>query len=378
MAEMIQPYLPLSNNEFAEYVRLNIPREWYFLRYFPLTFTRTFDFKTLEGNETLPVTADIVSFDSPAPKKQRKAIGAWNGTLKKTSISREKDETVIKSEQDAQFLAEKNNDTQAMQSIINDIYDDVDFVTNGIYAQVEAEALSIGSRGFKDFEDKIDGKGNTTKDRINFNIPAENQFGCSADWSDTNTADGIGDIIKIMNFAEDNDKNALNYAFITKRMLANLLNQKATKERLAADLTILTGRAKYQNFTLADLNAYMEKFGYPQFEVINRFVNAEQPNGDSYIYQPWKNNVVTLGPTLQLGRTYYTTVPQVPNVEAQQTYGSFYKITRYGKVDPMLDRTLAEAYVQPALSNRKNLFMLNTANTQWSEGLTASEVEAQG
>lgn len=85
---MKAPYLLLKDAEFAEYVRLNIRRDWYFLKYFPLQYTRTFDFKTLEGQESLPVTAEIVAFDTPAPKKQRKSIGSWSGELSKIAISR--------------------------------------------------------------------------------------------------------------------------------------------------------------------------------------------------------------------------------------------------------------------------------------------------
>ena len=365
---MKNPHLQLNNVEFAEYVRLNIQRDWYFLKYFPLQFTRTFDIKTLEGQETLPVIAETVAFDTPAPKKKRKTIGAWSGELNKIAISREKNERTIVEMQNAQYLAERNEDRQAMSSIINDIYDDTDFVVKGINSKVENDALFIGSHGFKSFDAKIDGKGATTQDRINFNIPDEHLFGTDAKWDSTNTADGIGDILKLMKACEDEDLNSLTVAFISNRKLTELLNQKATKERLATDLTVLAGRSKYSTFTLADLNTYMQKMGYPTFEVINRRVVAEQPNGESNVIRPWNDNVVLLAPTMQLGRTYYTTVPQIANTDAQQSYGNFYKARRYGVVNPMLDVTLAEAYVQPALTNRKNLFYLNTNNSNWDEG----------
>lgn len=365
---MHNPHLQLSNQEFAEYVRLNVQRDWYFLKYFPLQYTRTFDIKTLEGQETLPVIAETVAFDTPAPKKKRKTIGAWSGELSKIAISREKNERSIVEMQNAQFLAERNEDRQAMTSIINDIYDDTDFVVNGINAKVEADALFIASHGFKEYESKIDGKGVITKDRINFNIPDEHLFGTSAKWSETTSADGIGDLIKLMSECDKEDLSNLTTAFITKKKLAELLNQKSTKERLASDISVLSGKSKYQTFTLDDLNAYMTKLGYPTFEVINRRVNAEQPNGDAYIFSPFNDNVVVLAPSIQLGKTFYTAVPQIANSDSQQSYGSFYKVTRYGAVNPMLDVTLGEAYVQPALLNRKNLFYLNTNNSVWAEG----------
>ena len=54
--------------------------------------------------------------------------------------------------------------------------------------------------------------------------------------------------------------------------------------------------------------------------------------------------------------------------DALQAYGAYYKVTRYSDVNPMSETTLAEAYVQPALSNRGSLVYLNTMNTTWNDG----------
>lgn len=61
-------------------------------------------------------------------------------------------------------------------------------------------------------------------------------------------------------------------------------------------------------------------------------------------------------------------MPLVENTEALQVYGSFYKLTRYSDVNPMLEVTMAEAYVQPALINRQSLVFINTMNENWNDG----------
>jgi hypothetical protein len=43
-------------------------------------------------------------------------------------------------------------------------------------------------------------------------------------------------------------------------------------------------------------------------------------------------------------------------------------VTRYSEVNPLAEVTMAEAYVQPALSNRKSLVFLNVASTKWNGG----------
>lgn len=55
---------------------------------FPLKFSPKFDIKGLEGDEGIPVAAERVAFNTKAPKKTRKTVGAWNGKLGKYAVSR--------------------------------------------------------------------------------------------------------------------------------------------------------------------------------------------------------------------------------------------------------------------------------------------------
>ena len=61
-------------------------------------------------------------------------------------------------------------------------------------------------------------------------------------------------------------------------------------------------------------------------------------------------------------------VPQVQNTEALQVQGKYYKLTRYSEVNPLLEVTMTEGYVQCALSNRASLVFLNTTDTKWNDG----------
>ena len=58
----------------------------------------------------------------------------------------------------------------------------------------------------------------------------------------------------------------------------------------------------------------------------------------------------------------------VQNTAALQVYGSFYKVTRYSEVNPQTETTMAEAYVQPGLINRKSLVFFNSADQPWADG----------
>jgi len=120
--------------------------------------------------------------------------------------------------------------------------------------------------------------------------------------------------------------------------------------------------------SLGSINSYMVGKGYPQILVLDTYSTIEKKDGAQETIKPWNENVVALSPTPQLGWTYYKPVPSVPNVEALQTQASYYKMTRYSELNPMLEVTMAEAYVQPGLINRVSLVFMNTVKATWNNG----------
>jgi len=134
----------------------------------------------------------------------------------------------------------------------------------------------------------------------------------------------------------------------------------------------LTGKSMIltqNSVTLEAVNAFMRSQGYPTIVVIETEAGIEDKEGNVTTIKPWAENVVTLAPSIQLGWTYWKTVPMVRNTEALQSYGSFYKVTRYSQVNPMLEVTLAEGYVQCVLINRSTVNFLNTEYvTNWNGG----------
>ena len=331
---------------------------------FPLKYTPKFDLKGLEGNEGIPVAADRVAFNSKAPKKTRKKIGSWSGKLAKYAVSREKDEIQIVEYRDLQTLAAANPEDKATARYLVDlVYDDVDFCNKAVNYKVEVDALRIGSSGFQVFDEKIDGD-MTTEDVINFNVPAENFGGVKTAWSNADTADGIKDIADAQAKIVKKGLKKPMFAIIEKAKFEQLIAQKAVARRLypmVADLSVITA----DMISIEKLNAYMQGKGYPQFLMLDSYATIEHKDGTQETIKPWAENVVTLSPTPQLGYTYYKTVPNVEGTAAIQTQGTFYKMTRYSEINPMLEVTMAEAYVQPALINRASLVFINTDKTSW-------------
>lgn len=352
---------------------------------FPLKYTRKFDIKGLEGDEGIPVAADRVAFNTKAPKKTRQKVGTWSGKLSKYAVSRDKDEVEINEYLDAQTLANSATENQQeKQELVNLVYDDVTFVHKAMDYKVELDCMRIASSGVQTFPAKIEGD-MATQDTINFNVPAANFIGVSISekkskdgktylkkgysWDDEENADGLLDLANAQDMIAKQGLTKPRYAFMEKAKFQELIAQKKTAKRLypqVNDLTMVTA----DMITLEKINAYNASptRGYPQIIVLDTYVSIEHKDGSKETIKPWNVNVVTLSPTVQLGWTYYKNVPIVKNTAALQVYGGFFKVTRYSEVNPQSETTLAEAYVQPALINRKSLVFLNTANQKWADG----------
>ncbi len=377
MADMNKPIFDIDQPSMqaeVESYEVGAGRVW--PTFFPLRPTSKFDIKSLAGKEGVPISADKIAFNVKAPTKTRKTVGSWSGKLGKVAISREQDEEVINEYNDLAAIVAalpEDSDNSAKQEMVDMIYDDVAFVNEGMDTKIEVDACRIGSSGIQDFPAVIDGD-NATQDIINFNVPDANKNGVAVVWSDHAHADGISDIAGRYKAMRAEGKT-LRYAIMEQEAFEHLCAQDATLKKLSG-FNALTGRnliLTQNSVTLEAINSFMRSQGYPTIVVIETEAGIEGKDGEVTTIKPWRQNVVTLAPSLQLGWTYWKTVPRVNNTEALQTYGSFYKVTRYSEVNPMLEVTLAEAYVQCVLINRNTVNFLNVAYvTNWNDGEPAS------
>lgn len=344
---------------------------------FPLKFTPKFDLKGIEGDEGIPVSADRVSFNTKAPLKTRKTVGSWSGKLSKISMAKEKNELEVNEYEDLKVIAAANSeDKQSARYLVDMVYDDVKAVNDGADYKLEIDGLRLGSRGIQTFPKEIEGD-MATEDVINFNVPKDNFVAPAIPW-DQPGADGIGDIARWQSMIASQGKKKPMWAIIEKSTFEALLSQEKTMKRVASVLLNVTGLVSSEVLSLDNVNAYMQKLGYPRFLVIDSYATIEHNDGSQETIKPWNPNVVTLTPVPQLGWTYYKPVPMVKGTDAIQAQGKYAKTTVYSQVNPTLEVTMVEAYVQPALINRASLVFANVANTQWADGKSTAEVNAEG
>lgn len=340
---------------------------------FPLKYTPKFDLKGIEGDEGIPVSADRVAFNTKAPLKTRKTVGSWSGTLAKISISREKNELDINEYNDLKNIAAANTEDKATARYLVDmVYDDIKFVNDGTDYKIEIDAMRIGSHGIQTFPAEIEGE-MASQDIINFNVPSENFLGvtnANQKWSESSTADGIALIEKAVKAIVRKGKTRPRYAIMEQQAFDNLCAQEKVWKRLFP-AAVYSGTVTGDMITLEAINSYMSRKGWPQIIVIDTYATIEHKDGSHETIKPWAENVVVLSPVQQLGWTYYKPVPMVQNTAALQVQGAYAKTTVYSEENPMLEVTLAEAYVQPALTNRGSLVFINTEYATWNSGATS-------
>lgn len=335
---------------------------------FPLKHTPKFDLKGIEGDEGIPVSADRVAFNTKAPKKTRKKVGTWSGSLGKIEISREKDEIAINEYNDLQAIAAANpEDSATAKYLVDLVYDDIKFCGDGMDYRVEIDAMRIGSRGKQVLTAKIDGD-MAEQDEINFNVPEENFIGATTKWDNAETADGLADIMRGQKIVAKKGGKKPQYAIMEQTAFDYLCAQKKTIRRVAGVVMKAVGLESIDDVDIDTINRYMRKKNAPQILIIDTYATIESKDGSQETIKPWNENVCTLSAEPRLGWTYYKPVPMVKATDAIQTQGSYYKMTVYSDVNPMLEVTMSEAYVQPALTGRKSLVFLNTMNTTWNDG----------
>lgn len=332
---------------------------------FPLKYTPKFDLKGLEGNEGIPVSADRVAFSTKAPLKTRKTVGSWSGKLSKIAISKERDEIVINEYRDLKVIASANSEDKATARYLVDlVYDDIKACNEGVDYKNEIDSLRIGSHGIQTFPAEIEGE-MASQDIINFNVPEENFVGAAKKWS-SEDADGIGDIVKWQKAIAKKGLKKPMWAILEASKFEQLLAQSRTAKKLYPTAT--AGTITSDMISLQSVNSYMVGKGLPQFLVIDSYATIEAKDGTCTTIKPWNENVVALSPVAQLGWTYFKPVPILEDTAAMQSQGAYSKTTVYSEVNPLLEVTLTEAYIQPALINRASLVFANTENVAWNGG----------
>jgi hypothetical protein len=335
-----------------------------FKTFFPSQYTTKLTFETLEARFGAKVAADVVAFDSRAPRKGRPTFGKVTGDIPKIEIARAKKETDITVYQqllDAITRTSANNvqNKQALNALVEWMYEDSVFVLDGVNARIEWLAKAAASSGKYTLSTTNNETGVVTPVPISFGIPDGNFIDTANDYADPTTAKPITDIKAVQKRARTKGYKIM-YATTDQATMDKIL-ASAEVQKFCASYIAVALELQYTP-TLETLNSALLRNNLPQFRVWDSFVTIESKKGTQTAESGWTEGNINFSATSLLGQIQWTdTADGLINVgDAVKVYNDFTLVKTFAEEDPITVITKGIAYATPVLSGANQMFILKT------------------
>lgn len=346
-------------------------KPFYYPSLFKLKFTPTLTWKALIANLGVPVAADVVSYNSSAPKKTRQVIQKASGDIPKIEISRVKEETDLN---EYQQLLHYSNTTEGAKAILDWIYDDTQFVWDGVNARLEwlaLQALSTGQIALT----MENNNGIVTETAVDFLVPTANKTGVGAGgvkWTAANYATMKPiTLIKAKAKAAKDSGYPVNYILMDETTFDILCAATETVNLCASWVLKATNLAATTSPTLADVNKALEAQKLPQIVVIDSRITIEKTDGTRTVVNPWETGRITFVPSLQVGNTYYAPLADdlVQSSAAIRVKREHVLIKKFSIEDPVQEVTKGLANAFPAWGSATLSYIVDTLHTGYGADL---------
>lgn len=312
-------------------------------------------YESISGDFTR-ITADIVSFDSPAPIKTRGSIKAASGNIPKMAIK------FLLNEKQMNTLINLSNRADRVKELIKKIFNDTESVIYGIKEKIEQAHLLGFSGGVTLIQDDTNVG---TGIRINYNIPLSNQLGVVAPWSDSN-AKPIDDIKRVLRQAKTKGEYP-NTIWMDSNILGNILNNDQIKQSFAFSLNFAgTNVPSLSEEQIRDLFKRIFKLN---LRIVDRTFFHEK-DGKRTTSQGWTPNMVVFTSGVKVGKLVYSKLAESVFKQEHVVYAepnNYILVKKDGTTDPVSERTAGEALVIPVLQNVESLFYLNSEEAATDE-----------
>lgn len=335
----------------------------FYQNYFPTEYTPDLTFKALQAQFGAKVAADVVAFDSRAPRKGRPTPGSVIGDIPKIEIARPKKETDLNTYRQLLAIAQQTTDStakkQANNALIDWIYGDTTFCQDGVNARLEWMAKQIASNGKFKLSTVNNAAGVQTIVDVDFGIPNANRKNATADWSDPAAAKPITDFTNISKIARSNGFK-LNYAFMTQTEFDQFAASEEVQKAAASYVSLALSALAVPDLETA--NTTLRKKNLPEIVIWDSFVTLEDKKGQQVAESGWIEGNVTFSVSRQLGKTSYTTTADdfVTIDDSVKARNGIVLVKTWAEQDPITLMTKGVAYAVPVLSAVNQTYILKT------------------
>lgn len=351
----------ISDARLSAYLKKNQFEARYWPALFPLEYRDELTWESLQGEAGANIKADVISYDSSAPEKGRSIIGKASGKIAKTAIKR-----VMREEDLMMYRRLKKgavNDTEK-QAILELVFNDIDFVVNGVNATAEFLALQIASTGQITL-DKTNNSGIVTATAVDMGVPTANKTCVTALFSNTTTADYIAEVKKIDKAARAKGTKLM-YQWMSPATFDSIVAQD--KVKAAYGFFMSNNNVTFNgNIATDDLNKLLVKNRLPEIRIIDTYVQNEDADHKRTTIQPWQEGYITFSAEEKLGKLQHGPIAE-EDAESVKKYAVQSKkghilVTKWSDVDPVREYTKGEGHFFPVLKNPESLYILNTKST---------------
>lgn len=334
-----------------------------FKKYFPSLYTPNLTFEALQADFAAKVAADVVAFDSRAPRKGRSLPGKVTGDIPKIEIAKVKNESDLNVYR--QLQASVNSATNAnarlqiAKRIVDWVYGDSTAVLNGVNARIEFLCKQLASKGKYSLTIANNAGGVVTAADVDFGIPSGQITNVAVDWDTVATAKPITDIKSKVATARAAGVK-LNYAFMDQatfdRMVLTAEVQSFSASFAANALSI------QQVPNLDTVNASLRGAGLPTIIIWDSYIQLESKAGALTSTTAWEDGRVLLSASNVLGNVQWTTTADdfVTIDDSQKSNNDFTLVKVYAEQDPITMVTKGVAYATPVLNGAKQLYILKS------------------
>lgn len=335
---------------------------FYWPTLFPLKFTPTLTWKELRTKFSVPVIADVVAFNSRAPRKTRRVVSRNQGDIPKIEVAYEKEETDIN---EYNQLVHYAGTEEGQKALMDWIYDDPEACWNGVNGRIEWLALRAFSTN-KIILNSQNNEGIVTEEAVRFGIPEDQLSG--VDVTFRGHADTAKPITKFKALKKAGKKKGviLAHAFCNQETFDDIVATAEVQKFCAGWVSKVT-----ETETIPDLDAFnkvMAKNKLFQFHIIESLVTV-QIKGVDTVVEPFEDGVIVFTPDIVQGNTFHAPLADesVKDSVAMKVKRSHVLIKKFSEEDPVVETTKGLANAFPAWGNACKAFLVDTLNTKWEK-----------
>jgi hypothetical protein len=332
-----------------------------FATHFPVKKVNGFIWRTLQNQLAKSnVAADIHTDNGTILRKRRPIFESAKGDIPFISISRELTRSEIKDYQTALAFAQDDDAIKLVQ------YwgEDVDFCFNGVQSELEYIAWKIFSNAGKLEFSTTNNATFANEFDLDYDVYDELKLKTSTDWKDSNNADIIGDLVKLVKTAKDLNLNP-KFAFINLNELYKICSSEQIIKACASYLANAVGMAQTPDLT--QVNSMLAKQAWLngiQLRVIDQTITREFADGSQTSGNPFEDCRIILTESERLGTTQYE-ILQENNDNIIRAERAHTIIKKYGTAEPQSEVTIGQADAVPVLDTAYRNLYVKTDATEW-------------